>query len=117
MKRELARSAAFAILLVGCSAGDGAQDVVTATSPSDESGAAIALTKKCIQREGYRTVWGTAPAFDEIRATHVHDRVWAVEVPETGFDDAGKPVVTGLPRGLGVVVDLDRKSCRQMMLE
>ena len=116
-KLTRARSSVFAILLLGCSADDGAQGVATATSPADDSGAAIALTKTCIQREGYRTVWGTAPTFDKVRASHMHDRVWVVDVPETGFDDAGKPVMTGRPSGLGVIVDLDRKSCRQMALE
>jgi hypothetical protein len=44
-------------------------------------------------------------------------RRWVVDVPESGYDDAGKVVMLGLPSGIGISVDLDTKACRELMLE
>jgi hypothetical protein len=101
-------------ILAGCSAAD----VVDAPSAAnDDRTEALAMAKSCIAKNGYETVWHTALVQEKITATHIGDRKWAVGGPESGVDKDGKAVVLGLPSGLMVSVDLDTKTCRQMMLE
>ncbi len=94
-----------------------AEGPMTTTAQSDDSGAAIVFAKTCIEKNGYRPVWNTTIAFDKVTATHSRDRVWVVDFPETGTDKDGTTVVLGLPQGMMLEVDLDAKTCRQMMLE
>jgi hypothetical protein len=103
----------FLILAAGCSAAD----VDVPAAANDDRTEALAMAKSCIDKNGYATVWGTALVPEKITATHIGDRKWAVGGPESGLDKDGKPVVLGLPSGLMVSVDLDAKTCRQMMLE
>ncbi|HEX4511884.1 MAG TPA: hypothetical protein VH054_00065 [Polyangiaceae bacterium] len=105
--------------VLACSApdGGGSTTMSTASENVDESGAAIAFAKSQIEQRGLRTVWSTPLVFDKARAVHLHDRVWVVDVPESGHDASGRVIPLGLPLGIGVEVDLDAKTCRQMMLE
>jgi len=106
------------LLLTACSSSaDVAEGPTTTTARSDERGAAIALAKTCVDKNGYKPVWNTTIAVDRITATHVRDRAWVVDFPETGHDKDGNVVVLGLPQGMMLEVDLDAKTCRQMMLE
>lgn len=103
------------VVLCACSAAD-----VTDVAPvaaNDDHDAAMAFAKSCIAKNGYETVWHTALVPEKITATHIEARKWVVGGPESGVDKDGKPVVLGLPSGLMVSVDLDAKTCRQMMLE
>lgn len=90
---------------------------MTTAAPSDDHGAAIAFAKSCIDKNGYKPVWNTTLALDKVTATHARDRVWLVDFPETGFDKDGNVVVLGVPQGMMLEVDLDAKTCTQMMLE
>jgi len=101
-------------VVLACSAGD-ASDVPTAAN--DDRSEAIAMAKSCIAKSAYETVWHTPLVQEKITATHIEARKWAVGGPESGVDKDGKPVLLGLPSGLMVSVDLDAKTCRQMMLE
>jgi hypothetical protein len=69
------------------------------------------------KKNGYTTVWHTALVPEKITATHIEARKWVVGGPKSGVDKNGQPVLLGLPSGLMVSVDLDAKTCRQMMLE
>lgn len=104
----------FSVLLAACSAAD-ITDVPPAAN--DDRNAALAMAKSCIEKNGYETVWHTPLVQEKITATHIEARKWAVGGPESGVDKDGEPVVLALPSGLMVSVDLDAKTCRQMMLE
>ena len=101
--------------LAACSAADVAD--VAPVAANDDHDAAMTFAKSCIEKNGYTTVWGTVLVSEKITATHIQAREWIVGGPESGVDKDGKPVVLGLPSGLMVDVDLDAKTCRQMMLE
>lgn len=103
----------FLFVLAGCSAS--ASDVPS--SSNDDQSEAIAFAKSCIEKTGYTTVWKTALVTEKMTATHVEGRKWAVGGPESGVDKDGNAVVLGKPSGLMVDVDLDAKTCRQMLLE
>lgn len=103
------------LVLAACSAAD-VTDVAPVAS-NDDHDAAMALAKSCIQKNGYSTVWGTPLVPEKFTATHIEARKWVVGGPESGIGKDGKPVVLGLPMGLMIDVDLDAKTCRQMMLE
>ena len=103
------------LVLAACSAADGSEVVPSAAN--DDQNAALAMAKSCIAKNGYTTVWHTALVPEKITATHIEARKWVVGGPESGVDKDGKPVLLGLPSGLMVDVDLDAKTCRQMMLE
>jgi hypothetical protein len=106
------------LLLAACSSGaDFGEGATTTSAPTDDQGAAIAFAKSCVDKNGYKPVWNTTIAVDKITASHVRDRQWVVDFPETGHDKDGKVVVLGLPQGMMIDVDLDAKTCRQMMLE
>lgn len=102
------------LVLGACSAADGA-DVPAAAN--DDRAAALAMAKTCIEKNHYETVWHTPLVNEKITATHIRDRQWAVGGPESGRGADGGVVVLGLPSGLMIDVDLDAKTCRQMMLE
>ncbi len=102
------------LVLAACSAADVA-DVPSAAN--DDQNAALAMAKSCIEKNGYTTVWHTPLVNEKITATHIEARKWVVGGPESGIGKDGQPVVLGLPSGLMVDVDLDAKTCRQMMLE
>jgi len=104
--------------LVACSGADMPEATATSVAPvADESGAALALAKACITEHGYKTVWGTTPVIDEAKARHFEQRTWFVYVPESGHDDAGHVVALGVPLGIAITVDLDAKTCHQMIQE
>jgi hypothetical protein len=106
------------LLLAACSSNaDFTPGTASAGPAADQEGAAIAFARSCVDQNGYEPVWHTALALDRVRATRVRDRDWAVDFPETGTDANGNAVVLGLPQGMMVEVDLDAKTCRQMMLE
>jgi hypothetical protein len=108
------------VVAVACAACSAPADITGVTEPvaaNADQDAAMAMAKSCIDKNGYSTVWHTALVTEKITATHVRDRVWVVGGPESGVDKDGKPVLLGLPSGLMVSVDLDAKSCRQLMLE
>ena len=98
-----------------CSAAD-VLDVAPAAANDDQS-AAMAMAKSCIEKNGYTSVWHTALVPEKFTATHIEARRWVVGGPESGIDKDGKPVLLGLPSGLMVSIDLDAKTCRQVMLE
>lgn len=112
----LVRSLLF-LFLAACSSADLSDGVATATPASDDRAAAIAQAKTCIDKNGYRSVWGTTLMFEKVTASLSRDRVWYVDFPESGNDSAGNVVALGLPSGLMVAVDLDAKTCRRVMLE
>ena len=105
------------LILAGCSASDETFRATSSEGASDDRGAATALAKTCVEKNGYKTVWGSAPVWSRATATHLNDRVWVVDVPESGVDAAGHAIVLGLPEGIGVEVDLDAKTSRMMNLE
>ena len=100
------------LLLVACSSSTEAP-----LAASDDQSEAIAYAKACVDKNGYKPVWNTTIATDKISASHVRERQWVVSFPETGHDKDGNVVMLGLPQGMMLDVDLDAKSCRQMMLE
>jgi hypothetical protein len=107
--------ALLSLVLTACSGAD-----VTDVAPvaaNDDHDAAMAMAKSCIDKNGYTTVWHTALIPEKFTATHLRDRQWVVGGPESGIDKDGKSVLLGLPSGLMVTVDLDAKTCRQLMLE
>ena len=77
----------------------------------------MAMAKSCIDKNGYKTVWGTALVPEKIMATHIEGRKWVVGGPESGVDANGNAVALGKPNGLMVDVDLDAKTCRQAKIE
>jgi hypothetical protein len=103
------------VVVAACSAADVAD--VAPVSANDDHDAAMGFAKSCIEKNGYTTVWHTPLVPEKITATHIRDRQWAVGGPESGIDKDGKPVLLGLPSGLMVSIDLDAKTCRQMILE
>jgi hypothetical protein len=103
------------LVLAACSAAD-VTDVAPAAA-NDDHDAAMAFGKSCIEKNKYTTVWGTDLVLEKITATHIRDRQWVVGGPESGVAKDGGPVLLGLPSGMMVSVDLDAKTCRQMMLE
>ena len=109
------------LVLAACSAADApvvvATEVTAPVAANDDHDAAMSFAKSCIEKNKYTTVWGTALVQEKFEATHIEARKWVVGGPESGIDKDGKPVMLGLPSGLMVSVDLDAKTCRQMMLE
>ena len=105
------------VILAGCSAADVSAPEAVPVAANDDHDAAMAFGKSCIEKNGYTTVWGTALVPEKVTATHIEARKWVVGGPESGVGKDGKPVMLGLPSGLEVMVDLDAKTCRQMMLE
>lgn|SRR5678815_5331679 len=103
------------LVLAACSGADVSD--VAPVAANDDHDTAMAFAKSCIAKNGYETVWHTPLVTEKITATHVRDRQWAVGGPESGVDKDGKSVLLGLPSGLMVSVDLDAKTCRQLMLE
>jgi len=108
----------LACACVACSAAD-APDTNVAAQSADDRGAAVALAQRCIEREHMQTVWGTAPVFAQASATPRRDRgrTWIVMVPESGRTASGEVRLLGAPRGIGVEVNLDDKSCKRLLLE
>ena len=103
------------LVLAACSAAD-----VTDVAPvaaNDDHDAAMAMAKSCIEKNGYTTVWGTPLVPEKFHATHIEARKWVVGGPESGVAKDGGTVMLGLQMVLMVDVDLDAKTCRQMMLE
>ncbi len=104
-------------LLIACSSGADAFEPTTTAPPSDDQGAALAFAKSCVDQHGYKPVWNTTIAWNRVTATHFEGRRWVVDFPETGTYADGGVGTLGLPQGMMIDVDLDAKTCRQMMLE
>jgi len=102
-------------ILTACSGADVSD--VAPVAANDDHDAAMAFAKSCIVKNGYETVWHTPLVPEKFTATHIEARKWVVGGPESGIGKDGKPVVLGLPSGLLVDIDLDAKTCHQLMLE